>query len=351
MHREIEGRGIARVLGAGPPVARAYARRRRRASSASPAASSSTTTRSTRWLNPQRYAVTGPERRAAVSPTTRERASRRSATRRARPLIRAARPRGGPVVVFVRAGRRPASSASTSIRRPASVLDAAPAARLHRLDARLPRVAHAARVLAAARSSACVGIAMLISSLERHLPVVAAPGGSTARDVRLPARASRCRATCTTRSASTGALVLAMLSFTGIFLGFPRRRTRGRRRVRHGLAVAARPCRARRAEGAADPRRRSRRRSRARYPGVAGDVGRASRWGRAASIASACATDARRRCARRTVVFVDPRSRDVLLRVDRTTRGGGDTFLMWQRMLHEGSAGGEAGRFVTFLAD
>ena len=50
-----------------------------------------------------------------------------------------------------------------------------------------------------------------------------------------------------------------------------------------------------------------------------------------------------------TVVFIDPRSRSVLQVVDRTTRGGGDTFLAWQRMLHEGSAFGITWRLLAFL--
>ena len=50
-----------------------------------------------------------------------------------------------------------------------------------------------------------------------------------------------------------------------------------------------------------------------------------------------------------TVVFIDPRSSAVLQAVDRTTRGGGDTFLAWQRMLHEGSAFGVTWRFLVFL--
>jgi uncharacterized iron-regulated membrane protein len=48
-------------------------------------------------------------------------------------------------------------------------------------------------------------------------------------------------------------------------------------------------------------------------------------------------------------LFIDPRTRQVISRIDRSSRGGGDAFLVWQRILHEGSAGGEAGRLVTFL--
>lgn len=50
-----------------------------------------------------------------------------------------------------------------------------------------------------------------------------------------------------------------------------------------------------------------------------------------------------------TVVYIDPRSRAVLFSVDRASRGGGDVFLVWQRMLHEGSAFGLPWRFAVFL--
>ncbi|MEO8346800.1 MAG: PepSY-associated TM helix domain-containing protein [Betaproteobacteria bacterium] len=50
-----------------------------------------------------------------------------------------------------------------------------------------------------------------------------------------------------------------------------------------------------------------------------------------------------------TIVFIDPRSGGVLQSADRATRGDGDTFLLWQRMLHEGSVLGFAWRFAVFL--
>ncbi len=50
-----------------------------------------------------------------------------------------------------------------------------------------------------------------------------------------------------------------------------------------------------------------------------------------------------------TVVFIDPRSSAILQTLDRPTRGGGDTFLAWQRMLHEGSAFGITWRLLAFL--
>jgi uncharacterized iron-regulated membrane protein len=50
-----------------------------------------------------------------------------------------------------------------------------------------------------------------------------------------------------------------------------------------------------------------------------------------------------------TVVYIDARSREILHVVEQATRGGGDAFLAWQRMLHEGSAPGVVWRFLAFL--
>ena len=49
------------------------------------------------------------------------------------------------------------------------------------------------------------------------------------------------------------------------------------------------------------------------------------------------------------VVFLDPRTRAVLQRADRATRTGGDRFLVWQRILHEGEAFGVVGRVVICI--
>lgn len=49
-----------------------------------------------------------------------------------------------------------------------------------------------------------------------------------------------------------------------------------------------------------------------------------------------------------SVVFVDPRTGTILQRTTRATRGAGDAFLLWQRILHEGGWLGPVGRFVTF---
>jgi len=144
-----------------------------------------------------------------------------------------------------------------------------------------------------------------------------------------------------------GVMLLAMLSFTGMFLGFP---DPGRALVGAMAKVSAAPRGLQSAEGA----------------------GRGIGPDEAAAIALADYADAtvtsvgfpagprgvyrvslRERGDTQarpgTVVFIDPRTRSVIARNDRTTRGGGDTFLAWQRMLHEGSVLGGLGRFVVFL--
>jgi uncharacterized iron-regulated membrane protein len=50
-----------------------------------------------------------------------------------------------------------------------------------------------------------------------------------------------------------------------------------------------------------------------------------------------------------TAVFVDPRSREVLHRTDQSTRTSGDEFLTWQRVLHEGNWWGPIGPAITFV--
>jgi uncharacterized iron-regulated membrane protein len=52
---------------------------------------------------------------------------------------------------------------------------------------------------------------------------------------------------------------------------------------------------------------------------------------------------------RGAIVFIDPNSGEILRRVDATTRTGGDIFLLMQRTLHSGDALGFAGRLVICL--
>ena len=237
--------------------------------------------------------------RCRIAEYARARDAGRWATARA-PLTSALpRPRSdGPVVVFVRAQGDGRPFQRVYLDPPTGrVLDAAPAARSRRLGAQLPRVADAARVqrprdrrLRRHRDADLV--------VERHLPVVAAPAACGAATSASGA-ASRCLATSTTRSASGASLVLAMLSFTGIFLGVSRCRPRGR--SARSAPVSPSP------RGIAE--RRSARDARSapdeavaialqRLPGCDGDRASAFRRVRAASIASACAKPATRHRAR-----------------------------------------------------
>ena len=144
-----------------------------------------------------------------------------------------------------------------------------------------------------------------------------------------------------------GALVLAMLSFTGLFLGFPEA---GRSVVAAFGKVSPSPrgVQSSTAEGrlisvdeAADI-------ARAAYPrSQATSVGLPTGPRGVYRVSLRVDRDANPREG--PTVFIDPRSREMVSRIDNRTRGGGDIFLLWQRILHEGSAGGEAGRLVTFL--
>jgi uncharacterized iron-regulated membrane protein len=144
-----------------------------------------------------------------------------------------------------------------------------------------------------------------------------------------------------------GALVLAMLSFTGIFLGFP---DAGRSAVAafgkvspspRGLQSASADGRPIGIDDAADI-------ARAAYPGSQVTSAGFPQGPRGVyRVSLRVAADDHARAG--PTLFIDPRSREVIARSDATTRGGGDMFLLWQRILHEGSVGGEVGRLVTFL--
>ena len=144
-----------------------------------------------------------------------------------------------------------------------------------------------------------------------------------------------------------GVVLLAMLSFTGIFLGFP---DAGRVVVGAMAKVSASPRGLQSAEAA----------GRGIGPDEAVAIALADYAN--ATIASVGFPAGPRGVYRvslrerddadarpGTAVFIDPRTRAVIARNDRSTRGGGDTFLAWQRMLHEGSVFGGVGRFLVFL--
>jgi len=144
-----------------------------------------------------------------------------------------------------------------------------------------------------------------------------------------------------------GALVLATLSFTGIFLGFPEA---GRAVVAAFGKVSPSPRGIQSAATGGRPIAVDEAAAVARdlYPGAqVTSVGFPT--GPRGVYRVSLRMDPNANAREGPTLFIDPRSREVMARNDPTTRGGGGSFLLWQRVLHEGGAGGEAGRFVTFL--
>jgi uncharacterized iron-regulated membrane protein len=142
-----------------------------------------------------------------------------------------------------------------------------------------------------------------------------------------------------------GSLILAMLSFTGIFLAYPE----GARNA--VAAVAAVSPSARNVATAAEARGKridpdsALRVAREAYPdalvvGIGLPAG-------ARGVYRIGMNDPRDRAVQaggNTVVFIDPVAATVLRRIDATTRTGGDAFLSLQRVLHSGAVLGPVGR-------
>ena len=188
-----------------------------------------------------------------------------------------------------------------------------------------------------------VGIAMLISSLSGDLPVVAGAAGC-ARAPSASGAASRCYRNLHYTFGIWGALVLAMLSFTGVFLAYPDAGRTVVRALRHGLAVAARAARRAEAAGrrsAPDEAVAIAQAASIRAPSVhrSGAAGRSAR-----RLSRQPARTRRHRAAldhdgvHRSALARDPAGTG-----SRDARTRGDGFLLWQRILHEGGAFGGSG--------
>jgi uncharacterized iron-regulated membrane protein len=144
-----------------------------------------------------------------------------------------------------------------------------------------------------------------------------------------------------------GALVLAMLSFTGIFLAFP---DAARASVAAFAAVSP-STRGLQAPPSAEAQGRmitpddAGAAARGRYPGssVAGIGFPAGSRGVYRVALRESGDDSERGM---TTVFIDPRSGAILRQVDRASQSSGDAFLAYQRPLHEGGALGIGGRVV-----
>jgi len=294
------------------------------------------------WLHPARYATTGP----GVGRPLGE-----YADRAAQALGGGTRPTAlrfpdggeGPVIVFARAGQGPFQRVYLD---PPSgrVLDVGSGfdliAWLHTFHESLQLRDYSGREIVGA-----VGIAMLISSLSgiylwwpaRGLGVAAfgfRRGFTTSRNLHYT-------------FGFYGSILLAMLSFTGIFLAY---QDAGRAVVAAFGAVSASPRGVQSPEspGKAVGVERAVDAARELYPGAAvTGIGLPMGPRGAYRISLREAGDSSPRPG--TVVFVDPRTRAVLQHSGLATRTRGDGFLTAQRVLHEGHWWGSVGPALTFV--
>ena len=293
-------------------------------------------------LSPERYAISGPGIALPFAEYTQLAA--RAPGDRARPIgIRLPDGEDGPVMVFARSGTGPFQR--VYLDPPTGRVLATASGRdylgwLHSFHESLTLREYNGREIVGV-----IGIAMLISALSGLYLWWPARGllRSSLGFRRGFALTRNLHYTC----GFWGALLLAMLSFTGIFLAFP---DAGRKAASAFDAVSPSPRGIQAPEGSG--------RSmgpddavtiaRALYPDAAViGLGLPAGPGGAYRVNLREAGDMTPRSG--TVVFIDPRSRAILHRADRAGRGSGDGFLLWQRILHEGGAFGAAGRFVTFL--
>jgi uncharacterized iron-regulated membrane protein len=295
-------------------------------------------------LNPQRYAVSGPK--VALPYGEYVRRAAQALEGRARPLnVRMPEEEGMPLVVLAR--DREGGFTRVYMDPPTGrVLDTAPGGGfigwVHRFHENLTLREYMGREIVG-----LVGFAMLISSLSGiylwwpgrgrfRESLGTRPGIASSRNLHY-------------LCGFYGSLVLAMLSFTGIFLAY---QDGGRAVVGMFSQVTAPP----RNIQAPDAPREGKQltldeaigKAQSLYPGAelagfglpAGPRGvyRVSLKGGGSSAPVS-----------NTLVFVDPSSGEVLRRIDSSTRTAGDRFLVMQRLLHEGNVLGAAGRFVIFV--
>jgi uncharacterized iron-regulated membrane protein len=303
------------------------------------------------WLNPARYAVSGPQ--AALAPGEYLKSAAQALEGRARPFnLRMPEADGTPVMIFAREGRggAPGSGGPVNITRlyldppTGKVLDVSAGGGfigwVHSFHENLTLREYMGREIVG-----LVGFAMLISSLSGlYLWWPARGRFREALGARPGLRLSRnlhyifgfyC------------AIVLAMLSFTGIWLAYV---DAGRAVVSAFSPVPPRNVQA--PEAAAGdkpiPPEEAIRIAQALYPGApvsgiglpAGPRGgyRVNLYtgGSAAPVNNAA-------------VFIDPRSGTVLRNTGPATRSGGEKFLVLQRLLHAGEVFGPIGRVLLFI--
>jgi uncharacterized iron-regulated membrane protein len=297
------------------------------------------------WLNPQRYAVSGPK--AALPYAEYLKAAAQALDGRTRPVnLRLPEDERMPVVVLARS-RDGGGFTRLYLDPPTGkVLDAAPGGGfigwVHAFHENLTLREYKGREIVG-----LVGFAMLVSSLSgiylwwpargrlRQALLGARPGFTLSRNLHY-------------QFGIYAAIVLAMLSFTGIWLAYT---DAGRSVVAIFSPVAPRNVQAPAAPegGKPIPLEEALKIARDLYPDVplggfglpAGPRGvyrfNFATGGSAAPVSQAA-------------VFIDPRSGAVLRNSGPATRSGGDNFLVMQRLLHEGSVLGPVGRALLFIA-
>jgi len=296
------------------------------------------------WVNPQRHAVSSAGVELSFSEYT-QRGQEALAAGARIIALRLPDRYEGPIVALARSGNGTAPLQRVYLDPPTGrVLDASvgrdPLVWLHNFHESLTLREYNGREIVGA-----VGIAMLTSSLSGVY--LWWPVGGLRRSAFAFRRGLALHRNLHYTIGVWGALVVATLSFTGIFLAYP---DVGRAAV--GTIVSVSPSQriVRSTSSSGNPIGADEAGAVAltRYPGarVIG-VGLPTGPGGVYRISVREAGDRASRSG--TVVFVDPRSSAILFRLDRSTRAPGDTFLLWDRILHEGGAFGAAGRFVTFL--
>jgi uncharacterized iron-regulated membrane protein len=281
------------------------------------------------WLNPQRYATTGPQVALRYDDYIGRIPQGRVIN------LRLPEFEGGPIVALAR-GRDGGQFHRVWIDPPTGrVLDAAPGGGfvgwVHRFHENLTLREYRGREVVG-----LVGIAMLVSSLTGlYLWWPARGRFRQALGMRQGIAASR---NIHYLSGFYGALVLALLSFTGIWLAYPDA-------ARNLLGAAPRAIQAPEPAGGQEPvgPDAAVNAARALYPNarVTGlSVPAGPRGVYRVNLRSG--EDA-------VAVFLDPASGSVLRRYDPATQGAGDRFLAAIRLLHTGDGFG-LGRMILFLA-
>ncbi len=295
-------------------------------------------------LNPKRYAISGSQLNLTFTDYT-KRAEQALEGRARATGIRLPDMEDGPIMVFARARSDAGPFLRVYLDPPTGrVLDTASGRDwlgwLHSFHESLTL-----RELKGREIVGTVGISMLISSLT-GIYLWWPPGGLRLRSFGFR-RGFALHRNLHYTFGIWGALVLGVLSFTGIFLAYP---DAGRAVVGvfAGVSPSPRGVQSVTTDGSVMSVDDAAGIARKRYPdatitGLGLPTG--ARGTFRVNLREAGDTSSRSG----TMMFIDPRSGAILQSADKATRRSGDTFLLWQRMLHEGSALGFPWRFATFM--